>query len=401
MMLDNNKIMHIELSEHQTKQFPANTFSSKIGEKLWRDFDLEKGILRIIFPTPQTNDHWEITPQGWVGIIPLTSAQHLLIQPKIPLHNIFRMWEYAYQLQSFHILDDLVGVHSLHDFFDYLAKLLAKMVLRRGQIGFHRLYLHHNQHLPYVRGRLHTQQNLLMINPYLNCQFDEQSGDISDNQILLFTLNRIANTRLCRTSTQHLVRKACHLLAGSVSLRPFPPQDCINRTYTRLNQDYRPMHALCRFFLEHSGPTHQPGDDEMLPFLINMPRLFEQFVAAWMKTHLPAPWYLQIQESVHLGTDHDLRFDIDLVLYDENGRSWAVLDTKYKTHAKPEPADIHQIIAYAKAKQTPEAILIYPTPLDSPLDIQLDDIHIRTVSFSLDKDLQKAGNAFLNSLHKT
>ena len=55
---------------------------------------------------------------------------------------------------------------------------------------------------------------------------------------------------------------------------------CIrDRLYHRLNQDYQPMHGLCRFFLEHSGPTHQDGDSAMIPFVVHMPALFEKFVA--------------------------------------------------------------------------------------------------------------------------
>ncbi|KAA3665056.1 MAG: restriction endonuclease [Chloroflexi bacterium] len=399
-MLDKNRTIAIELTEHQTSRFPANTISNDVGEKLWQAYDVQKGVLNVTFPNPKTNDHWEITPLGWVGTIPLTSSQRLFLQPKISLQNIFRMWEYAYQLQSIYILDNLITVNTVQDLFDHLANMLAKWAVRRGQIGLHRLYAPYNRKLPFLRGRLLLQKNSATVSPDLNCQFDEQSSDIPDNQILLFTLYRIAKTGLCRASTQRLVRKAYHLFAGSVSLRPFTPSACINRTYSRLNQDYQLMHALCRFFLDHIGPTHQPGEHEMKPFLINMPRLFEQFVAAWMKAHLPSPWQLQVQESVHLGEHNDLRFDIDLVLYDENGRSWAVLDTKYKTHAKPDPSDIHQIIAYANAKQAPQAILIYPTPLAHPLNIQLDDINIRTLSFSLDDNLQKSGENFLNYLHK-
>ena len=398
MMRKAQNISIIELFEYQTSRFPAEFISSEIGKQLWQLFDLQKGVLRINFPTVQTDNQWEITPRGWVGTIPLATAQHLLLQPKTPLRNLFRMWEYAYHLKSFHLLDDLVTAASLHDFFEHIAHLLATWVLKRGRMGFYREYLHQNRQLPYLRGRLLPQQKPATESTQLYCQFDEQSIDIPDNQILLFTLNRIARMGICRSTTQQLVRQAYHLLAGSASLRPFTPQDCYGRSYTRLNEDYRPLHALCRFFIEQSGPTHLPGDHTMKPFLINMPRLFEQFVAAWLKTHLPPPWHLNIQESIFLGTDNDFRFDIDLVLYDENGRSRAVLDTKYKTEPKPAAADIHQIIAYAKAKRAPQAILIYPTPLKTPLHIQLDDIWIHTLSFSLADDLQTAGQLFLKSL---
>jgi 5-methylcytosine-specific restriction enzyme subunit McrC len=160
------------------------------------------------------------------------------------------------------------------------------------------------------------------------------------------------------------------------------------------------MHALCRFFLEHSGPTHQVGDREMLPFLVNMANLYELFVAEWLKAHLPAPWRVKVQEKVHIGAHKELQFEIDLVIEDDQGNTRYVLDTKYKTADKPDNTDINQIIAYATAKNCREAILIYPTPLSRPLDIHLDNIHIRTLAFSLDGDLEAAGEKFLATLFR-
>jgi 5-methylcytosine-specific restriction enzyme subunit McrC len=75
-----------------------------------------------------------------------------------------------------------------------------------------------------------------------------------------------------------------------------------------------------------------------------------------------------------------------------------VLDTKYKTADKPDNADINQIIAYATAKNSPNAILIYPTPLAQPLGTHLHNIHIRTLTFSLADDLEGAGQQFLSAL---
>ena len=401
MIRFNDNIEYLKLTEQATTRFSDESISPESGKYLWQEFDKKRGVLQITFPSIQTENQWEITARDWIGVIPLSNSQQLLLQSKTPIRNFFGMWEYAYDLRSINFLEGSTKVESLLDFFDNLAKGLANWVIKRGHIGFHRRYLAQIDELPFVRGRILTKQNPTISSHKINCEFDTLTTNIPDNQILLYTLQQIAKMGLCKPFTQQMVRKAYHLLIGSVSLRPFSPQDCINRTYTRLNQDYQPMHALCRFFLEHTGPSYETGNHEIRPFLINMPRLFEQFVANWLKKHLTLPWQLQIQESVHIGTKNEFRFDIDLVLYDENGRSWGVLDTKYKTPIKPDSADVHQIIAYAKAKQATNAILIYPTPLESPLDIQLDDINIRTLSFSLEGDMQKSGEFLLNALHKT
>jgi 5-methylcytosine-specific restriction enzyme subunit McrC len=197
------------------------------------------------------------------------------------------------------------------------------------------------------------------------------------------------------------VRRAYRALSGLVTLTPQPPAACLNRLYHRLNDDYRPLHALCRFFLEQTGPTHHLGDRTMLPFLVNMARLYELFVAEWLKAH-PLPGFsLKTQQRVNLSDTSDLRFEIDLVLYDTaTGAARWVLDTKYKAPGLPAHDDIYQIVTYAEATGCREAILIYPTPLPHPLDETIGQIHVRSLTFALDTDLEQAGQEFLRELIK-
>jgi hypothetical protein len=51
----------------------------------------------------------------------------------------------------------------------------------------------------------------------------------------------------------------------------------------RLRTYARPVQVL----LENSGPAHERGSQSMLPFLVNMTRLYELFVSEWLKAHLP------------------------------------------------------------------------------------------------------------------
>jgi hypothetical protein len=106
-------------------------------------------------------------------------------------------------------------------------------------------------------------------------------------------------------------RRSPSYLQGAVRTYPVGPESCDGRTYNRLNADYEPMHALCRFFLSNSGPTHERGDRAMLPFLVNMSRLYELFVSEWLKAHLPDVVSLVPQERAYLDDTSGLYFDID------------------------------------------------------------------------------------------
>ena len=99
----------------------------------------------------------------------------------------------------------------------------------------------------------------------------------------------------------------------------------------------------------------------MSAFLINMAGLYEHFVAEWLGTHLPAGLDLEVQETVRLSKEGDIKFAIDLVVSDRrSGEALAVLDTKYKAPSGPSADDLQQVIAYAQIKRCKEALLIYP-----------------------------------------
>ncbi len=393
--------MDIILSEYQATFLSQDELTMEIGAFLWRALDAQKGYLRVDEPSFRNNQQWGLTPQGWVGFIPLANGQRLVLQPKVALTNLFEMLEYAYELGSFNLMaNGVTAVSTLDGFYERLAHILANRVMKRVKQGLHRHYQAEQNQLPYVRGKLLTTWPQ-PTQTAVSCQYDQFTTDIPDNQILAYTLRQIAFSHVCKEDVQTAVRRAYRALRSNITDQPFAIREIINRFYSRLNQDYEPMHALCRFFLEHSGPSHQIGNANMIPFLVNMANLFEKFVSQWLKLHLPPPYRLKVQEKINFGHNNELRFEIDLVIEDTEGNTRYVLDTKYKTPDKPDNADINQIIAYATAKGCIEAILIYPTPLPQPLDLYLDNIHIRTLTFSLAENLEDAGQQFINELFTT
>lgn len=387
----------LSLTEYVVRSFPRAAIPDHEGRLLWRNY---RSQVSVEPPSWKTEDQWQLTSQGWVGYIPLTPELGVLLEPKVELGNLFRMLEYAYRLESFEFLDGLVECASLEEFYERLANVLAKRVLDRARRGLYRDYVSETEQLPYVRGRIDVRQAIRA--PWdvrLRCHYEDHTADIEENQILAWTLSRIAHSGTCTERVLPTVRSAFRSLRGFASLQPWKAKHCVGRLYNRLNEDYHPMHALCRFFLEHSGPTHQMGDRAVLPFLVNMERLYELFVAEWLKAHLPGNLMLKVQERVDIGEADVLTFNIDLVLYDaDTGESRCVLDTKYKAADRPGPADVTQVVAYAKMKGCNDAVLIYPQSLSRPLAALVGDVQVRSMAFSLEGDLEEAGQTFMRSL---
>ncbi len=386
----------IRLREFETLGLAAGELPEAAGRVLWQRYGRQVHVEWPSFPTGQ---QWRLQAQGWVGHIPLTPELGLALEPKAPLDNLFRMLEVAYRFK-FEFLEGLVGAASLADFYERLAAILARRVLDRGRRGFYRAYVGQAERLPTLRGRLETAEALRRPwDPRLPCQYEEHTADVADNQILAWTLDRIARSGVCTERVLPTVRRAYRALQGLVAPTPVAAEACLGRLYHRLNDDYRPLHGLCRFFLEQSGPSHRLGDRVMLPFLVEMAGLYEKFVAAWLQEHLPAGLALAEQQKVKIDPSGQVQVIIDLVVTDRaSGQALAVLDTKYKTASRPDNEDINQVAVYALARDCREAVLIYPQPLSPPLDVRLDDIRVRSATFALTGDLEENGRVFLEAL---
>ncbi|MEG4999967.1 McrC family protein [Microcoleus sp. B4-D4] len=384
----------IELTEYQLATFERDFIPESVGDKIYQNYGKE---IDIEFPNRKTKDKWELKSKGRVGNIPITPEFHIAIRPKVPINNLFGMLEYAYNLKI-KFPQGSIQCQSLQESYERLANILAQKILERCRKGLYRDYLSKTERLAYIRGRVDLRSALQK--PWdvkLKCHYHEQTGDIEDNQILAWTLFMIGRSGVCGETVSSTVRKAFHALQGFVTLKPFKSSACIDRTYHRLNQDYQLLHALCRFFLDNTGPSHEKGDREMLPFLIDMANLYEQFVAEWLKANTPKGFFVKQQHRVT--HDPNYFYRIDLLLCDiATSKVQYVLDTKYKAPDKIDNKDIYQIVTYAHALNCQNAILIYPQNLKQPLDIKNGDIRVRSLTFSLDSDLNEAGKTFLTSL---
>ncbi len=384
----------IELYEFKQRELTREELPVEAAELLRQKY---QDKIRVEATSFLPNSNWKLTSQGFVGYLPLTLDLGVRLRPKVSIDNIFRMLEYAYELDIFHLPDELADCSSLEDFYNRLAKLLAVQVLNRARKGFYRAYQQRFDKLPYVRGRLDLRQTCQRPWDALPaCHFEEHTPDVEENRILAWTLLQVLRSGLCTNRSLPLVRQAYRRLAGFAEPGPCEARACIGRLYNRLNQDYQPMHALCRFFLEHRGPGHESGDYEIMPFLVKMDRLYELFVARWLVEHIPEGLSVETQEEVRLD-EHGMAFQIDLVVYDAMRRAVCVMDTKYKIDG-PSSSDIQQVVAYAESKGCRDAILIYPANSRASQETLVGDIRVRYATFSLDGDLDEAGRKFLEAL---
>ncbi len=385
---------HIELVAYEPTWLPAAALTEAQGEMIDRYF---RPQLDIAPPSFQTGGRWRLTPRGWVGTIPLDARTVLAIRPRLAVDNLFRMLATAYDLDEFRLFEGRLPAQTLGDFYELVVLELLERVAWRLRQGLYQPYQTRRGLRPAVVGRLDI--DYLAAHPAAaapRCDFEIHTADIPANQILAWTLRLAGVSGLCAEPLRRRLWRVVRRLP--VSLRPFSAADCEGLATNRLNEDYRSMYLLCRFILDLTGPEARAGSETILPFLVDMNRLFEKFVAAWLDRHLPDGIRLQAQERVFLDEADERAVRVDLILTDRRGRPLCVLDTKFKAPDRADLRDVFQVTFYAHARGCPHAFLVYPTPLARPLDGRNREVRYRSTCFALDGDLDAAGRSFLNSL---
>lgn len=388
----------IELQEEEVTKLPGSflTDADILELKRSRKFEVE--------PASVLNEHTlGLRSRGWVGSIPVGDDLLIRVKPKVPIANLFGMLEVAFNLRSFRLFDGAVQVESLDDIYERIVSILARRVLDRARKGLYRGYVSESDELPFVRGSIDLVNAALNIKrgvPTVPCRYEEHTADIDENRILHWTLHTVRRQTIRRHQVRIELDHARRALTGTVALRQFSPADCVNRLYHRLNDDYSPMHGLCRFILEQTGPTIQSGDRTFLPFELDMPKLFEAFVAEWLRTADLSDLIVRPQHRAQLDANFQIQINIDILLCERlSGDPVAVLDTKYKLAERPSDADIYQISFYARELGAKRAILVYPTLLASPLRmLHGKDIRVESLPFDIGSPLSTSGAAFVSAL---
>ena len=397
--------MRIEIREEQDTFFSKSALDDDTARTLLDDRRFE-----FDWPNPGNDLQYRIRSCGLVGIVPVGESV-IVIEPKASVSSIFGMLEVAYDLRSFELLEGETNIGSLEEFVERVVSILAKRVLDRVRRGLYQQYVEHVDDLVYVRGRVDTRGNLrnaVRKNPAVRCRFEDLTPELEDNEILLWALFVASRFRLRRPEIGDQVRRAYRAMAGSIPLVEKSPQSCIARLYNRLNDDYRPMHGLSRLLLEHAGPHLAEGNRAFIPFCLNMPTLFEAFVAKWLASHLPHDLEAVPQFSARLTANVPLEFVIDVLIRDRRTNCpLAVLDTKYKTAERPKATDIQQVVAYAARMGVKHAFLVYPSRAGadvvvtvSPTGDAIDSraVEVRSLFFDIGADLEEAGTQFLQAL---
>ncbi|MBK7779594.1 MAG: hypothetical protein IPJ58_02165 [Ardenticatenia bacterium] len=194
-------------------------------------------------------------------------------------------------------------------------------------------------------------------------------------------MNRIfrASCRLLlevtRTPATQDVLRQCMLLLDGVTDVGVQEADFGRIAINRQNERFEDVLRFCRLLLAGRTPTVQAGGTQTFSLLFDMNKVFERFVAAFLRRHV-VERFLDVEVLAHAGhhkrhlMESDgmgvLRLEPDVLVEGPEGRR-LVMDTKWKLLSPSRrgrggvaESDLYQLYAYTRRYGCARSVLLYP-----------------------------------------
>jgi 5-methylcytosine-specific restriction enzyme subunit McrC len=310
----------------------------------------------LLLSTTDDPDRWMVRAGSQVGTV-VTADTRVLIRPKVTDANLFHLLEVdGDPIDPGAELFDYASGDLVPAFATFFVRHLERALGR----GLRRSYVEVDEWLSGIRGRvdLRTQVMAGGLPLPVACRYDEHTPDTQLNRILLGATVRL--TRLPGVTV--MTRRALLALCGKFEdVGGVTPSDLARpTTFTRLDEHFRPVERLARLVLERSSLLDRVGAAGAATFVVDMFRLFEQFVEARLRRYLrdrlevrgQAPATLDVGGHVHMRPD---------LVFRRAGVNVYVADSKYKltTTGFGREADYYQLLAYCTALGLGDGMLIY------------------------------------------
>ena len=173
-------------------------------------------------------------------------------------------------------------------FFEAVLPAFEAHLRRAFSRGVLQSYRSYEDDLLTVRGRIDIQRQVARRFgrvPPIAVRFDEFTEDIEENRILRAALVALGRLPLRREKSRATLARFNALLEN-VSLVPYARKGTPVIGWTRLNQHYRPAIELARLILDSTAFDQGSGNVGAITFLVDMNRLFEDFVVTGLREDL-------------------------------------------------------------------------------------------------------------------
>jgi 5-methylcytosine-specific restriction enzyme subunit McrC len=339
----------------------------------------------IVTTVPLGANQWQITAGTKIGAARVGDVL-VRIQPKVDIHRVLFLLGYA---RNPGWQERTVPFDAVPDLVSALAHAFAIQAERAVERGLLQGYVEIEDASPVLRGRLREQDQVRQrygIPTPLLVRYDDYTVDIAENRLLRAAADRLLRVPGVEAKARRQLRGLL-LVLGDVSLVPRGSTLPAWRA-NRLNTRYHVALHLAEIVLRDNAVDHLAGSVRVNGFLVDMAKVFEDFVTTALGARLGAiDGSYRTQPTVAMDIDGLIDMRPDLVWYaDQQPRS--VVDAKYKAE-KPSGfpnADLYQLLAYCTVLDVPVGHLIYAKGNETPVAHRIQNTATTIIQHTLDLD---------------
>jgi 5-methylcytosine-specific restriction enzyme subunit McrC len=325
---------------------------------------------QIEVATTDRPGYYRVAARQHVGRLSLPGGGMLVIRPKVGVANLFYMLSAEAGLARFE--QPPADLAPDPEIFSFVLALLVKQIERLLRQGLIQGYVPREEDLRVIRGRIVLSEQLRKHGDLKDrhvCAYAAFTPDIPENRVIAATL-RYLPALLEPAGESTLARRTRALLAHFADISVVSRAEALRLlpriTIHRLNAGYAPVLSLCRLALHHLTLAEQAGAHPFASFLVDMPRLFESFITARLRTGLTAHGlHVVAQRRDYLDEARRVGIRPDVLVYPAGGAApLLVLDAKYRRLAAGGESDLsrdlYQVSAYLDRYQLRRGVLVYP-----------------------------------------
>ena len=344
----------INLQEHEYSELHTLSVSE-------RDLLSDAIPSLAIVPAPGESEKYILRPGSTVGALEVGDLS-VLIKPKIGISQLLSMGCYAMRFykQKDKRLFDFAQDETLPDTIALALVYAARRAFSRGLLhGYQRK----EEALTTIRGRIRFAEQVrrrYSVPLPVEVRYDEFTDDILANRLIKASVSQLGTMRLRSRAAHGGLGWVAGMLDG-VSHVEFAPNDVPEVLFDRLNEHYRGVVGLACLILRHSAFEAGRGRVRASGFLMDMNKVFQEFVTVALRDALNLPERVFGEKYIpSLDVDDKLGLRPDLTWW-TSGVCTFVGDVKYKniTEKRAPEADLYQLLAYTTALDLPGGLLIY------------------------------------------
>ena len=317
-----------------------------------------------IAPAPDSENAYVLTPGATIGAVEVEDLS-VSIRPKLGIGRVLFLASYAmgaFRLRDrdrFDFRDEDTLVEAMVPGFAIAAKRAFAQGLLHG-------YRTEEETLHVVRGQIRVGEQVRRrygVPLPIEVRYDDFTEDILMNRLVKVAAARLGQMRI-RSRQSRADLGWIDATLDNVAPVEFTPNALPEVSFKRLNEHYREVVALALLILRCSTIETERGATRAAGFLMDMNRVFQDFVTQAIREALGLSDRTFRSDSgirgVTLDEGHSVQLKPDLSWWDGPDCTF-VGDAKYKrvVEERVPNADLYQLLAYATALDLPGGLLVY------------------------------------------